>query len=191
MTFTDQQKERVRVLFNVMDVDGGGFIDEDDAKLTARGLATMRGVPLDSPAFTQMEKSLVDAQAYLVNLIDQNGDGKISPDELVDFYEKLVQTPFSSYPEPFQRAVEGPFRMIDTDFSGEASEDEYAVYFRTLDPTASAETIRKNFQVISGGKDSFDINDWRRASQLWIETPGDTPFYDALIHLRVKPTQQA
>jgi Ca2+-binding EF-hand superfamily protein len=119
------QRRKIEGVFHAMDVDHDDFLEEEDfADLTARWNA-VRGYEPGSPDYERMSGIMMGWWAALLAAGDQNGDGKVSLDEVMLVVDQL---PYAR--DQVQATAESMFDAVDRDGDGGVDLDEYKEMIR-------------------------------------------------------------
>ena len=120
MTTSEFQRKKVSGVFAAMDVDQDGFLTEEDfTALTARWIGVGDAAP-GSPEATRLGAIMMGWWAALLAASDQDGDDKVSLDELMLVVEQLPQMA-----DEVATTADSMFDAVDADGDGSIGPDEY------------------------------------------------------------------
>jgi Ca2+-binding EF-hand superfamily protein len=118
-------KAQMRKLFDFFDRDGDGVLNSYEAEyvFSNRGVQQMIALGNAMPGFTDPNRSLAD--------FDKDGDGNISFDEFLAYYNTSAEKLVSIRPNPFRDAfaetiTEELFKLLDANKDGKLSKEELA-----------------------------------------------------------------
>jgi Ca2+-binding EF-hand superfamily protein len=115
------QRRKVAAVFDAMDVDSDGFLDESDfLALTDRWTET-RDWPPGSPGHTRLTEIMMGWWAALVAVADANNDNKASLDEVMSVVDRLP----GELHDAVVATANAMFDAIDENGDDRISADEY------------------------------------------------------------------
>ncbi|ONI79627.1 calcium sensor EFh [Actinosynnema sp. ALI-1.44] len=112
---SDLQRRKVAGVFDAMDVDGDGFLEERDFRALADRWTALRGA--DEQRLTSI---MLGWWATLLAASDQNRDNKVTIDEVL-----LVVDQLPEMPETVIATADAMFKAIDADGDGYVTASEY------------------------------------------------------------------
>ncbi|GAA3369922.1 calcium binding protein CalD [Streptomyces sannanensis] len=148
---------KIDLCFRHFDTDDSGSIDREDLLTLGAQLLSRFGEPATSPKGTALMDGMSRFWEALVRVADQDGDGRLSPEE----YRACMTGAFVDSPEGFDTSfrplADAVCALLDTDGDGEVDEKEFAAWqevFRTA-PEDRAAAFQK-LDIDSNGKLSVD-----------------------------------
>src|SRR5437868_6466249 len=90
---TDFQKKKLSRLFAVLDADHNNQLERNDYTDVVSNLARIHGWVPGSPQYTKAEALYLTIWDKLKGLADQNGDGKVTLEEFLEFHALMLSTP--------------------------------------------------------------------------------------------------
>jgi Ca2+-binding EF-hand superfamily protein len=144
MALSELQRKKIHRLFEVMDVDGDGFLEEVDFTRRADVFAEMRGWTEGSSQYRDHLDFTRDDWRSLRDFADRDGDGRVTRAEFVAFSEDLLSDLQAVEAYAYTDALL-IFKAMDADDDGRITAGEYGAYLRTygLDESAAAEFFRR------------------------------------------------
>ncbi|NEO91174.1 MAG: hypothetical protein F6K56_13375 [Moorea sp. SIO3G5] len=119
---TALQQRKLTTLFNNIDADSGGTINEEDFRLVLNKLATLRRLKPNSLQYAYLRSILLSLWNNL-SLADQNSDAEITLEEWFKYYDNLIKS--DAYEPLIQLQCDVLFDLLDEDENGEISQQEY------------------------------------------------------------------
>ncbi|NET64144.1 MAG: hypothetical protein F6K63_06905 [Moorea sp. SIO1G6] len=119
---TELQQKKLTTLFNNIDADSGGTLNQDDFHLILNKLASSRGLKPNSWQYAYLRSILVSMWNNL-SLADQNSDAEITLEEWFKYYDNLIHS--DAYEPLIQLQCDVFFALLDQDDNGEISQQEY------------------------------------------------------------------
>jgi Ca2+-binding EF-hand superfamily protein len=114
------QRQKVTGLFQALDADGDGYLDEQDFRsLTDRWLQVRRGLP-GSPAHVQLSAIMMGWWATLLAASDQDRDHRVTLDEVMVVVDLL-----RDMAEAVATTANAMFDAVDEDGDDRVSPREY------------------------------------------------------------------
>jgi Ca2+-binding EF-hand superfamily protein len=123
---TDLQRRKMTRLFNVIDNNHSGFIQERDYRRIAQNFARLRGLPPGSEGYNKLQSKFLFVWEYIQKFGDPNRDNSVSLAEFLDYADSVLEGNYA--------AVEGStgsflFELIDSDGDGTITRDEFHIFY--------------------------------------------------------------
>lgn len=123
---TDLQRRKMTRLFNVIDNNHSGFIQERDYRRIAQNFARLRGLPPGSEGYNKLQSKFLFVWEYIQKFGDPNRDNSVSLAEFLDYADSVLEGNYA--------AVEGStgsflFELIDSDGDGTITLDEFHIFY--------------------------------------------------------------
>jgi Ca2+-binding EF-hand superfamily protein len=140
---SELRRKKLTKVFNTLDHDGSGVITKQDLELSAQSTAQARGYEAGSAEYQSIYDKSVTKQWNDLTKMDGDGDGKVTLDEFIAYYDKPADDPTLS--ELITSGGEVLFDVGDSDGDGEISFEN----FKTMnllwqsDEAQAEETFRK------------------------------------------------
>lgn len=144
MAMSDLQRKKMTRLFEVMDVNGDGFLEEADYTRRADVFADQRGWAHDSAHYREhLDFNREDWRA-LREFADRDGDGRVTRDEFLAFAEDLLADLQAVEAYAYTDALL-LFKAMDADDDGRITAEEYARYLQIygLDASLAEDFFRR------------------------------------------------
>jgi Ca2+-binding EF-hand superfamily protein len=145
---SDMLKKKQTYIFNVLDFDGNGFIEEVDFIGIGENLCIIRGEELDTPESNNILELCKRLWADLRFYTDENRDDKCTLDEWLNFVDNKLAGNFNDYAISM---VNNLFDLYDVDSDGQISLDEYLDLFMSFRLETSL--IAKSYKSINKNRD--------------------------------------
>ena len=104
---TELQERKIRHLFDVYDRRHNGYLERQDWELLAHSVAEARGLETESPEHEAITRAFLTQFERYKAVADFSRDGRIAPDEWVDFFEIVL-----GEDRAFEAVVGGTVAMI-------------------------------------------------------------------------------
>jgi juvenile hormone diol kinase len=166
---SELRRKKLTKVFNTLDHDGKSVITKEDLELSAQSTAQVRGYEAGSPEYQSIYDKSVTKQWNDLTKMDGDGDGKVTLDEFIAYYDKPANDPTLS--ELITSGGEVLFDVGDSDGDGEISlenfkkmnlawqsdEAQAAVTFAKLDTSGNGSINKEEF--LAHVKDFFFSDD--------------------------------
>ena len=119
---SELQSKKLTALFNRMDADASGTVTEADFRLIVDKLATSRKLNPKSLHYAYL-RSIVLSIWEKLSLADGNGDGSVTQEEWLKYYETLINS--ATYEKVLKLQVDVFLGVLDENDDGEISCQEY------------------------------------------------------------------
>lgn len=148
---TDLQKKKLGRLFAVLDADHNNQLERSDYINVVSNVAAMHDWKQDSPQYATAERLYLAIWDQLKMLADQNGDGKVTLEEFLDFHSQMLSTP-AMYRQITGGTVDLLFDAFDRDKDGTLSQQDYRDFLQGygIRDTGAADEAFKKLDL--GGK---------------------------------------
>lgn len=140
MPLTSFQKQKIRRLFAVLDVNRDGRVDRDDFIHRVEALARLRGWTRESPEYESNLHFVLEEWAAVRDSADLDESGAVGPDEFLRYAEIFLDDPDAVH--AYARGdVQLMFDAMDADGDGAITLDEYRAYLAACGVDASAAEV--------------------------------------------------
>ncbi|MFH8748041.1 EF-hand domain-containing protein [Streptomyces rimosus] len=141
--------------FNLADVNGNGYIEEDDLRQLAERTLTHFGYSKESPKWARLHEAYVKAWQIMYELTDTDKDNRISRTEFQGYMDRNAKP--STADGLLRPITDAEFDVADTDNDGYLSQDEYAELLRAFGlSTRDARTGARSIDTDSDGRISHE-----------------------------------
>lgn len=136
MALSELQRKKMTRLFEVLDVNHDGFLEEADYTRRAEAFAGIRGWSDDSTQYREHLDFTREDWRSLRRFVDHDGDGWVTLEEFLAFAEMLVSDlqAVEAYAHTDALLL---FKAMDADDDGRITAREYGGYLRVYDLDAS------------------------------------------------------
>jgi len=165
-------KQRWLEYFEVLDVNGDGFIDRSDVD----GVVNLAAKNVTNPAaLAEIRAVATEFNANLIREFDANRDGKVSKEEWLQGVEKVfVGKTVETAPQWWQDLATRTFVAADINKNGEIAEEEYVKNVGNLSPSTNVEDVKKAYRHFKG-EGKFDVASFKRVLFTWASSPNAEP----------------
>jgi Ca2+-binding EF-hand superfamily protein len=115
------------------DVNGDGFVEEEDYAIAAERLASLSGFAPGSTEFIRIHQALM-AGWDLMRQFDSDSDGRVSAEECLSGFERMYADP-DTYDAVVVQPSKEIFDLVDSDHDGAISPQEHQAFLRALSAT--------------------------------------------------------
>ncbi|KOG58512.1 hypothetical protein ADK76_17110 [Streptomyces griseoflavus] len=141
--------------FNLADVNGNGYIEEDDLRQLAERTLTHFGYSKESPKWARLHEAYAKAWQIMYELTDTDKDNRISRTEFQGYMDRNAKP--STADGLLRPITDAEFDVADTDNDGYLSPDEYAELLRAFGlSTRDARTGARSIDTDSDGRISHE-----------------------------------
>ncbi|MEY2440612.1 MAG: hypothetical protein QOJ46_38 [bacterium] len=117
---SDFQRRKVAGVFEAMDADGNGFLEEDDFEALTERWVSIRDWQPGTPDYERMRAIMMGWWEALRVMSDANEDGKVSLDELMNVVDQLP-----AMDAEVMGTADAMFEAIDENGDGRISVEEH------------------------------------------------------------------
>ena len=118
-----EMKKDIKEMFDLVDTDGSGEIDkaEFEAAVAAHGALGQKA----RKGFAQLTTRQGPSWEDVLEVLDADGNGKVSWPEIEGFIAEMEQQYGEKMPKEMKKEIKDMFDMVDTDGSGEIDKAEF------------------------------------------------------------------
>ncbi|WP_026212542.1 EF-hand domain-containing protein [Longispora albida] len=117
--------------FRGADVDGDGFITQDDVRMMSERYIAARGTAPGSSTARQLTDGMDGFWANVIAPMDQDGDGKVDVREMTEGFRRVL-TDRAMYPEQIAPVTNCFFDLVDLNGDGTISMAEFQQMFDSV-----------------------------------------------------------
>ena len=148
VTIPESDRKEIEKVFNMVDADGSGEIDKDEfeAAMADAGALGQRS----KKAFSQLKSKAKQGPPSwedILEVLDEDGNGKVSWEEMTAFLEEIEEEHGIKIPESDKKEIKKVFDMVDADGSGEIDKDEFEAAMK--DAGALGQRSKKSFKKLA------------------------------------------
>jgi Ca2+-binding EF-hand superfamily protein len=126
---SDFQRIKLARMFDVLDLNGDGYLEEEDFTRRAHQFAEERGWSWDSRDYREQLDFTRGDWHHLQQSTDADRDGRVTRDEFLGFADAMLADPDALEQYAYADA-DLIFRAMDSDDDGRITADEYRMYLR-------------------------------------------------------------
>ncbi len=115
-----QRKRKMKRMFDMLDYNKNGVIESTDFEQVVNVITELRGLPFSSPDYWVIHSFWIGFGDNLKNLMDADGDGKITLDEWLEYMGRRLDRDFA----------DSFMKLIDSNQDGEASLNELKTFYQ-------------------------------------------------------------
>lgn len=117
---SDFQRRKVAAVFDAMDADDNGFLEQEDFRVLTERWVSIRDWAPGSPGYERLEAIMMGWWSALLAMSDHDHDGKVSLDELMTVVDQLDTVAAEVY-----ATADAMFEAIDENGDGRISLEEH------------------------------------------------------------------
>ncbi|MFF3017260.1 EF-hand domain-containing protein [Streptomyces sp. NPDC057939] len=114
--------------FKGADVDGDGFIIQQDVRMMSERYIAARGTTPDSGTARRLTEGMDGFWTNVIAPMDQDGDGKVDLREMTDGFKRVLTDP-ALYPEQIAPVTNCFFDLVDLNADGKIDQAEFQQMF--------------------------------------------------------------
>ncbi len=146
------QQIKHRYIFDLLDFDNNGYIEEADFQEIAENLCMVRGEEVDTEESREIVQQCMKLWEGLAYYIDANKDNQCTVKEWFTFIEnQLINTDHDEVSMFLDKTVSGIFDLYDINSDGNISWQEYLDIFLSFRLNASL--VAKSFRILDTNND--------------------------------------
>ncbi|MCX5205504.1 EF-hand domain-containing protein [Streptomyces sp. NBC_00237] len=117
--------------FKGADVDGDGFITQQDVRMMSERYIAARGAAPDSTTSRQLSEGMDGFWMNVIAPMDQDGDGKVDLREMTEGFRRVLTDP-ALYPEQIAPVTDRFFDLVDLNGDGKIDQAEFQQMFDSV-----------------------------------------------------------
>ncbi|MFC8125755.1 EF-hand domain-containing protein [Streptomyces sp. NPDC057302] len=117
--------------FRGADVDGDGFITQQDVRKMSERYLAARDTEPDSPTFHLLTEKMDLFWTNVIAPMDQDGDGKVDLREMAEGFTRVLTDP-ALYPEQIEPVSNCFFDLVDLNGDGKIDQAEFQQMFDSV-----------------------------------------------------------
>lgn len=117
--------------FRGADVDGDGFITQQDVRMMSERYITARRAAPDSATARQLTEQMDGFWTNVIAPMDQDGDGKVDQREMTEGFRRVLTDP-ALYPEQIAPVTNCFFDLVDLNADGRIDQAEFQQMFDSV-----------------------------------------------------------
>ena len=126
---SELQRRKLSNLFALHDLDGDGYIEEDDWETYTGNICAAKGVDPGTADYDAILAGFMSEWNTLKGHADPDGDGRVDLEAWYSFVDGMLEAKggYEGYAGPIVGSI---FSMLDRDGDGMVSEDEYVAVWQ-------------------------------------------------------------
>ncbi|CAN1210981.1 hypothetical protein TUMEXPCC7403_12335 [Tumidithrix helvetica PCC 7403] len=122
---TELQKRKLKLFFQMLDINQDGFVGETDFELVSQNFAQLYKWSLDSPEFDDIQDQFTSQWYGYLHLADRNGDDLLSEEEFIENFNRQFEAK-QGYDAPlFKQFISTMCDILNVSGTGEITKEEY------------------------------------------------------------------
>ncbi|MEU7719386.1 EF-hand domain-containing protein [Streptomyces tibetensis] len=117
--------------FRGADVDGDGFITQQDVRMMSERYIAARRTAPDSTTARRLTAGMDEFWTNVIAPLDRDGDGKVDLREMVEGFKQALTDP-AQYPQQIEPVTNCFFDLVDLDGNGKIEQDEFQLMFNSV-----------------------------------------------------------
>lgn len=172
MTLHNLQIKKFTLMFNNFDYNKDGFVERADHNAVVDRACTLRGLTAGTAEYEELHGRLSGIWDMFEQNVDSDGDGKVTLDEWLAFYELMIQAPEDQFMGVIVGGVSSMIDMADADGDGALSAEEYKLYLDIFGADSSqSDSYFAKLDEDGDGKINRDemlkhLQDWYRSTDI-------------------------
>ncbi|MER5737622.1 MULTISPECIES: EF-hand domain-containing protein [unclassified Streptomyces] len=114
--------------FKGADVDGDGFITQDDVRMMSERYISARGAAPDSASARLLTEGMDGFWRNVIAPMDQDGDGRVDLREMTEGFRRVLTDP-ALYPQQVEQVTDCFFDLVDLNGDGTIDQAEFRQMF--------------------------------------------------------------
>ncbi|MDN3351320.1 EF-hand domain-containing protein [Actinomadura sp. DC4] len=170
----DARLDRINAAFDALDTNSNGYLEADDFDRLGHRIVEALGVAESSPKAQALHASCRGYWEGLVETLDENRDGRLSPEEYARFHEP---SEFEDGVRPYADALTA---ICDRDDDGFVQREDFVRGMSAVGfPADNVEALFKAFDPQGTGE--VATTEWRIAIEEYFLSRGGHPVGDTLV----------
>lgn len=117
--------------FRGADVDGDGFITQQDVRMMSERYIAARGTAPDSSTARRLAEGMDGFWANVIAPMDQDGDGQVDLREMTEGFRRVL-TDRALYSEQIEPVTDCFFELVDLNRDGKIDQAEFQLMFDSV-----------------------------------------------------------
>jgi hypothetical protein len=160
---TEFRHKKLKLFFQMLDLNHDGFVGECDLKIISQNLATQYGWGVDSEEFDDIQDQFISLWDGYLHLADRNGDDQVSEDEFLENFDRQFESQQGFYSPLFQQFLNTIFDILNVSGTGEVTPAEYVLFCRAYG--LQAPIIEMGFQKVALASSNLSKLSFLRATR--------------------------
>lgn len=158
---TTLQDRKYAQWFRGADVDGDGFITQQDVRMMSERYIAARNTPPDSSTARRLTEGMDEFWTNVIAPMDRDGDGQVDVREMIEGFRRVL-TDRALYPQQIEPVTNCFFDLVDLDSDGKIDQAEFHLMFDSV-AAVPGEDCAAVFTALdqngSGGLDRAEFHD--------------------------------
>ncbi|MFJ7063168.1 EF-hand domain-containing protein [Streptomyces microflavus] len=148
--------------FRGADVDGDGFITQQDVRMMSERYIAARNTAPDSATARQLTEGLDRFWTNVIAPMDQDGDGKIDLREMTEGFKRALTDP-ALYPQQIEPVTNCFFDLVDLNADGTIDQTEFKQMFNSVAAVPGADCAAVFNALDRDGSGALDRTEFHQA----------------------------
>ncbi|MFG2621879.1 EF-hand domain-containing protein [Streptomyces sp. NPDC048507] len=159
---TALQSLKYRQWFRGADVDGDGFITQQDVRMMSERYLTARDTAPDSATARRLTQGMDEFWTNVIAPLDQDGDGRVDLHEMTEGFKRALTDP-AQFPHQIGPVTDCFFDLVDLNGNGKIEQDEFQLMFGSISGVPGTDCAEVFTALDQDGSGALDRTEFRQA----------------------------
>ncbi|THA44564.1 EF-hand domain-containing protein [Streptomyces sp. A1136] len=148
--------------FKGADVDGDGFITQQDVRMMSERYIAARDTAPDSPTARRLTEKMDEFWTNVIAPLDQDCDGKVDLREMTEGFKRALTDP-ALYPEQIEPVTDCFFDLVDLNGNGKIEQEEFQLMFNSISRVPDEDSAEVFAALDRDGSGALDRAEFHQA----------------------------